>query len=441
VAGGKNDYTIKWWDHRRYQEVIDHFNGKIQFVQVGENAHYHPPLRGVIDLRGKTDLRQLVRLVYHSQGVLAPVSLLMHLAAAVEMRPDYDLLNRPCVVVAGGREPPHWEAYPHHQFIHTIGALRCCDFGGCWKSRTVPLGDGDDKDSDLCVDVVGSLPRCMDMITAAEVINRIQLYVDGGAIRYLSTREAAAAERADSRNGHPLSHQLFKPRSFEEAVDSVVGECNDLTKEQRWEGETPAFAREILRLLPAGGDTILDYGCGLGRIAKEILKNDCAVKVIGVDDSDEEIALARQFVNSERFFPQRPLDLNAPVDLVYCVYVLQHVPAIEIREILQRIHHWLKDDGRFVYCSSDYRMAIRFDQPGFEDDRRLGVDIRHEISRYFIQCGELFSQQILENNQVLRKMITGCGGGLAHPALVFRKRLQNAPLFNYRPAKAHSTTA
>jgi ADP-heptose:LPS heptosyltransferase len=182
-AGGKLDFTIKWWDHRRYQEVVDHFQGKILFVQIGEDRHHHPALQGVIDLRGKTDLRQLVRLVYHSQGVLTPVSLPMHLAAAVETKGGRPK-NRPCVVVAGGREPPHWEAYPHHQFIHTVGALYCCDNGGCWKSRTVPLGDGDAKDSpeNLCVDVVGDLPRCMDMITAAEVISRIELYFSGGTV-------------------------------------------------------------------------------------------------------------------------------------------------------------------------------------------------------------------------------------------------------------------
>ncbi len=183
VSGGKYDYTIKWWDHARYQRVVDHFRGRIQFVQVGEASHYHPPLRGTVDLRGQTDLRQLVRLVYHSQGVLSPVSLLMHLAAAVETPPGQPE-NRPCVVVAGGREPPHFTAYPHHQFIHTVGALRCCSNGGCWKSRTFPLGDGDVKDApgQLCVDVVGNLPRCMDMITADEVIRRIELYFEGGIL-------------------------------------------------------------------------------------------------------------------------------------------------------------------------------------------------------------------------------------------------------------------
>ncbi|HEV7636537.1 MAG TPA: glycosyltransferase family 9 protein [Bradyrhizobium sp.] len=185
-AGGKFDYTIKWWGHERYQKVVDHWRGRILFVQIGETRHHHPPLRGVLDLRGKTDLRQLVRLMYHAQGVLTPVSLPMHLAAAVETKEEWPK-NRPCVVIAGGREPPHWEAYPHHQFIHTVGALPCCDNGGCWKSRTVPLGDGDEKDEpqNLCVDVVQRLPRCMDMITPEEVIRRIHFYFAGGALSYL----------------------------------------------------------------------------------------------------------------------------------------------------------------------------------------------------------------------------------------------------------------
>ncbi|HEX2722800.1 MAG TPA: hypothetical protein VHM24_07775, partial [Gemmatimonadaceae bacterium] len=205
VSGGKTDFTIKWWEHQRYQQVVDHFRGRIEFVQVGEGGHVHPPLDGVVDLRGQTSLRQLVRLVYHSQGVVSPVSLLMHLAAAVEVKPGMPQ-NRPCVVVAGGREPPHFTAYPHHQFIHTVGALKCCDNGGCWKSRTVPLGDGDEKDNpdQLCVDPVVSevskrfLPRCMDMISAEEVIRRIEMYFTGGALQDLSDDDDSLVLEAKS---------------------------------------------------------------------------------------------------------------------------------------------------------------------------------------------------------------------------------------------------
>ena len=204
AAGGKCDITIKWWSTDRWQAVVDHFRGRILFVQAGAEGDHHPPLRGVLDLRGRTDVRQLIRLVHHSSGVLCPVTSLMHLAAAVPVREGRPQ-NRPCVVVAGGREPTQWEAYPHHQFLHTLGALRCCDNGGCWKSRTVPLGDGDPRDASLCVDVVhpakphrpaklstlkpqlstNALPRCMTMITPADVIRAIERYHEAGASPWL----------------------------------------------------------------------------------------------------------------------------------------------------------------------------------------------------------------------------------------------------------------
>ncbi len=193
-AGGKYDVTVKWWETRRYQKVVDYFRGKIQFVQIGELGHHHPPLKGVIDLRGQTNLRELVRLVYHCQGVLCPITAVMHLAPAVEGKAQG---SRPCVVVAGGREPAHWEAYPNHQFIQMNGALPCCQNQGCWKDRTMPLGDGDERDQEdhLCVQVTGGLPRCMDMITSADVIRRIELYFQGGIVEYLSDSEAKAARR------------------------------------------------------------------------------------------------------------------------------------------------------------------------------------------------------------------------------------------------------
>lgn len=186
-AGGKTDYTCKWWDTSRYQQVVDALKDRVQFVQVGalEKNHNHEALSGVIDLRGKTDLRQLVRLVYHSSGIICPVTLLMHLAAAVEVRPGRCLQSRPCVVIAGGREPVQWEAYPNHAYLHTQGKLPCCDKGGCWKSRVVPLDDGDkSKNDSLClvpVELKGGtvIPRCLDMISADDVVRHVNEYIDG----------------------------------------------------------------------------------------------------------------------------------------------------------------------------------------------------------------------------------------------------------------------
>ncbi len=223
-AGGKYDVTVKWWDTPRYQQVVDHFRGKIQFVQVGKLNDYHPKLRGAIDLRGRTDMRQLIRLIYESQGVLCGVTALMHLAAAIETKPEMPK-NRPCVVVAGGREPAQWEAYPHHQYIHTNGALFCCDQGGCWKSRTVPIGDGDERDQpgNLCLNVSGHLPRCMDMITAEEVIRRIEFYFNGGAVRYLTDSEAFQGEKAVAKMDAAPDARKLTVMTARTAADDFLG--------------------------------------------------------------------------------------------------------------------------------------------------------------------------------------------------------------------------
>jgi len=186
VSGGKSDFTAKWFNAGRLQQVVDKLKDKIQFVQIGEDDHNHPSLNNVIDLRGKTDLRQLIRLVYHSSGVICPVTLLMHLAASVPVPENQGRLkNRPCIVIAGGREPLRWEAYTWHQYIHACGAYPCCDDGGCWKSRVIPIGDNDDKDhNNLCEHIVRQedntyLPKCLDSITPEDIIRRIETYLEG----------------------------------------------------------------------------------------------------------------------------------------------------------------------------------------------------------------------------------------------------------------------
>ena len=163
-AGRKGDFTAKFWGTERFQKVVDILSGKVQFVQVGELQHHHPALHGVIDLRGKTDTRQLVRLVYHCTGVLTGVSFLMHLAAGLE---------KPAVTIMGGREPVSWNSFPRQQLLHTIGMLSCCREGGCWKSRAEKLNDGAEQDTSLCEKPVNGSPTCMSMIAPEEVAERI----------------------------------------------------------------------------------------------------------------------------------------------------------------------------------------------------------------------------------------------------------------------------
>lgn len=227
-----------------------------------------------------------------------------------------------------------------------------------------------------------------------------------------------------------MEHNLFKPKGLEEAKHAAVGDCNGFTMQERWEKETPEFARAILRLSPVPQENdvvdILDYGCGPGRLAKEVLNQAPNVRVWGTDASIDMLKQAKEYVNSEKFNPEPVSEIvkhePGSFDLVYCVYVLQHCPAIDLRDVIRNIYNALKDDGVFVYCSSDYRMAIRFDGGGFFSDNFLGVNIREEIEKLFDVVSPLFSDEIFNNNPVVKKMVTGCEGGLPHPAFVYKKK-------------------
>lgn len=171
ATGDEHDNPLNLWPRARYQQVVDHFKDEIFFVQTGLQRN-GPALEGVLDLRGKTDMRQLVRLVYHSRGVVSPPSLLMHLAVGVELK-ESPSRNRPCVVIAGGSDPPQWNAYTNHQYIHPVGALRCCDNGGCRKTT---LGKMDETDENACMNMGKEGPRCLEIIKPEEVIKAITMY-------------------------------------------------------------------------------------------------------------------------------------------------------------------------------------------------------------------------------------------------------------------------
>lgn len=165
-AGVKKDFTCKQWPIEYYQHVVDETFGQIQWIQIGAKEHDHHPLSGVIDFRGKTSHRELIRLVYHSQGGLGPSTYLQHLCAAFE---------KPYLCLLGGREGLGWVTYPRQHTFHTIGTLDCCMHGGCFVSRVTKLDDNKEQNKSLCkYPVFGYLkpvPKCMSIIRPEEVIS------------------------------------------------------------------------------------------------------------------------------------------------------------------------------------------------------------------------------------------------------------------------------
>jgi len=96
-------FTAKRWPLERFAAVVAAMPD-LTFVQVGLGKDCRGRLKGsnVIDLIDGTKVRELFSLVYHAHGCISLVSSLMHVAAA---------FDKPCVVIAGGREPTTFERY------------------------------------------------------------------------------------------------------------------------------------------------------------------------------------------------------------------------------------------------------------------------------------------------------------------------------------------
>lgn len=175
-AGIKSDFTLKQWPVEHYQSVVDHFRGRVAFVQVGSADDEHPALDGVINLVGRTGHRDLMRVCFHAAGGLGPITYLQHLCAAFE---------KPYVALLGGREPVMWTQYPLQRTLHTLGMLPCCKTKACWKSRVIARGDGEPYDRSLCelpvLDFSRPVGACMALIRPPEVIAAVEACLDGQA--------------------------------------------------------------------------------------------------------------------------------------------------------------------------------------------------------------------------------------------------------------------
>lgn len=135
--------------------------------------------------------------------------------------------------------------------------------------------------------------------------------------------------------------EVFEVANLDQAKSVILTDEPGATTDDRWAKETPFLAADIGERLGLGPETcLLDFGCGIGRIAKELIeKFHC--RVIGVDASHAMRELAPSYVLSDRFLVWSPevlgkmLMRDFQVDCAIALWVIQHVadPAQVIRQI------------------------------------------------------------------------------------------------------------
>jgi ADP-heptose:LPS heptosyltransferase len=178
TAGEKGDWTCKTFAFEKWREVVEK-NPLMTFVQIGEKKHKHPDLDfpNVINYIGKTEdrhtgIRDLFNLFNYCEGSMGLVSFQMHLAAA---------FNKPCITIAGAREPVWFTRYPGQQYLASDGCLPCTvskrdEPTSCWFCDIKRCPHQSEYEGQ-------KVPLCADLFTSDDVLFAIKRYYKGGRLK------------------------------------------------------------------------------------------------------------------------------------------------------------------------------------------------------------------------------------------------------------------
>lgn len=181
--------------------------------------------------------------------------------------------------------------------------------------------------------------------------------------------------------------ETFDVVTFDQAKDVVLsGGATDHAK----------FERETKHLIDAirgtgafkAGDSILDLGCGMGRVSRELV-HALGCDVIGVDISPSMLRFAELYVaKPDRFRTASRWTEPASVDGCLAALVLQHAedPIAE----LANVREVLRPGGTFVLLNENKRMV-----PGAVDEERFvewiddGIDVIGAADGMFERVGSV----------------------------------------------------
>jgi len=168
------------------------------------------------------------------------------------------------------------------------------------------------------------------------------------AIRYKQTRQSPTDYVAE-----------FDHRSFRKAKASIL-----------WHDDWEQATRQTLRVLRQvglvrDGQTVIDYGCGVGRITRALAET-YRLRLLAVDRSADMRRHARRYI-PERCFREGGVELLSDTDLferlprlagsvdtILFIEVLQHIPEPILDTLLPRLLPVLSPGGRLFVLGNEH---------------------------------------------------------------------------------------
>src|SRR5215475_1993901 len=151
----------------------------------------------------------------------------------------------------------------------------------------------------------------------------------------------AANQRLETMERLIYTPGIFDRNSITAAKQVILTVPHDIADEF-WQRATTATVDLMMEAMrPTRDDVLLDFGCGIGRLAKELIgRTEC--RIVGVDISASMRRHAVEYVASDRFstmsseeFAQLAASGTRTFSGAYSIIVLQHVldPQAELQHI------------------------------------------------------------------------------------------------------------
>lgn len=157
------------------------------------------------------------------------------------------------------------------------------------------------------------------------------------------------------------------------------------------------------------GQTLIDFGCGTGRVAKEFMAKGLNVTLVDISPYclDEEIRNLLPLFSNQLHFQQGCL-WKLPKELkscywMYCCDVLEHIPENYIDICLQQMAERTRHGGYFSICLQEDAAGKKLGHPLHLTVKDKGW-WEQKISQFFTIIGEdAFADDLYFNCRVLKK--------------------------------------
>lgn len=188
---------------------------------------------------------------------------------------------------------------------------------------------------------------------------------------------------------------------YKDYYQNQSGRAFKLQIEEKMINDAKLFSAEILPFLPTNKNiTILDIGCGFGSLVK-LLKDNGYKNITGIDLSESQVAIARQFglteveVNDINNFLSSKEEYY---DVITGVDIIEHFSKDELIELLTIIKRSLKPSGIAIFRTpnNDAPFATIYSRGDFTHENYMNASSAEQL---MLSMG--FKEIVVKNSHIL----------------------------------------